>query len=321
MKRIGLALVAFCMVASVGMAQNARYIKINEVMTYNTQSIQDEFGVNLPWLEIVNTSYSTYNVRGMFITTDRSVLNKEMSVTDRIKRMCVIPSGSTITRIGAKQHLLFYLNSAPEKGINHIKTAVDSTKTVWIGLYDCNAVDLIDSVSVPVLKANTSYARISDGAVMWEVKQSKAVTPGTDNFINNTESKIDRLKREDPHGVGLTVLCMGIVFMCLALLYGFFVIFGFVAAHRAKFKKVASVPPIKPIVVTGKIMNEMRHKTSNILQDGLETKGRDKEIYIAVIAMALKQYQEDVHDVESGVLTIKPKDTIWAEHNIFSEDL
>lgn len=321
MKRIGLALVAFCMLASLGMAQNARYIKINEVMTYNTQSIQDEFGENLPWVEIVNTSFSTYNVRGMFITTDRSVLDKEMSVTERIKRMCVIPSGSTVTRIGAKQHLLFYLNSSPEKGITHIRAAIDSTKTTWVGLYDCNAIDLIDSVSVPVMKANTSYARLSDGAVMWEVKQPASVTPGTDNYIDSSESKIDRLKREDPHGVGLTVLCMGIVFLCLALLYGFFVVFGFVAAHRAKFKKVANVAPIKPIVVTGKIMNQMRHKTTNILQDGLETKGRDKEIYIAVIAMALKQYQEDVHDVESGVLTIKPKDTIWAEHNIFSEDI
>ena len=63
---------------------------------------------------------------------------------------------------------------------------------------------------------------------------------------------------------------------------------------------------------TGKKIEEVRQMTKNILQDGLETKGRDKEIYIAVISMALMQYQEDVHDVESGVLTIQEHNTSWA---------
>ena len=29
--------------------------------------------------------------------------------------------------------------------------------------------------------------------------------------------------------------------------------------------------------------------------------------------MALKQYQDDVHDVESGIITIKSKDTGWSD--------
>ena len=29
--------------------------------------------------------------------------------------------------------------------------------------------------------------------------------------------------------------------------------------------------------------------------------------------MALKQYQDDVHDVESGIITIKSKDTDWTD--------
>ena len=56
---------------------------------------------------------------------------------------------------------------------------------------------------------------------------------------------------------------------------------------------------------------EIGHRTNVILQDGLKSKGIDKEIYIAVIGMALKQYLDNVHDVESGVITIKPKDTDW----------
>ena len=55
----------------------------------------------------------------------------------------------------------------------------------------------------------------------------------------------------------------------------------------------------------------MGHKTGVILQEGLKTKGIDREVYMAVISMALKQYEDDVHDVESGVITIKPRETGW----------
>ena len=112
---------------------------------------------------------------------------------------------------------------------------------------------------------------------------------------------------------------MGIVFACLALLYVFFLVFGYVADRRNKLEKVAKVQPIKPIVSTGKKLNEVRHKTTNILKDGMETKGRDKEIYIAVIAMALKQYTDNVHDVESGILTIKPHHSSWSEHHFINQ--
>ncbi len=56
---------------------------------------------------------------------------------------------------------------------------------------------------------------------------------------------------------------------------------------------------------------EVGHKTGVILQEGLKTKGIDKEVYLAVIGMALQQYRDDVHDVESGVITIKHRDTGW----------
>ena len=126
----------------------------------------------------------------------------------------------------------------------------------------------------------------------------------------------ERLKEVDPHGFGLTALCMGIVFLCLALLYVFFLVFGWVADRKAR---IAVTPPVKPVVTTAKKINKVRHITSNILQEGLELKGRDKEVYIAVISMALKQYLDDVHDVESGILTIKPSHSSWGAHNTFNQ--
>lgn len=290
--------------ASMMFGQKAQNIKINEVLTVNIASVEDEFGQREAWIELANASFSTFNVRGMYLTTDRSVLNHEMSVPERIKKMSMIPNGDPRTNLTARQHLLFYCNSNATKGSMHLSVKLNAKKVNWIALYDGNATDLIDSVTVPALGDNQSYARIHDGAAQWQIKDSASVTPDINNYTRANESKIAKTKRQDPHGFVMTILCMGIVFSCLALLYVFFRILGIVMEHKATAKKVTDVQPIKAVVETG-------HKTNVLLKDGLQLKGIDKEIYIAVISMALKQYQDDVHDVESGIITIKPKVTNW----------
>ncbi|MBR6998886.1 MAG: hypothetical protein IKI19_08825, partial [Prevotella sp.] len=93
--------------ASTMFGQGAKNIVINEVLTNNTASIQDEFGEREAWIELENTSFTTYNIRGMYITTDRSVLDPNMSVPERIKRMSVIPNGDARTSLGGRQHVVF----------------------------------------------------------------------------------------------------------------------------------------------------------------------------------------------------------------------
>ena len=288
--------------------QGAKNIVISEVLTNNTASIEDEFGEHQAWIELENTSFTTYNVRGMYFTTDPSVLNPKMSVPERIKRMSVIPNGEPRTQIGGRQHLVFFSNSNPAKGKLHLTVKVPMSEPVWIALYNGNAVELIDSVTVPALAANQSYARHGR---QWSVKAAQNVTPGTENFIKTDETKDAKLKREDPYGIGITLLAMGIVFFCLAMLFVFFWVFGVIMRHMETAKKVANQQPIKPITKTVEKTAEIGHKTNVILQDGLKSKGIDKEIYIAVIGMALKQYEDDVHDVESGIITIKQKSSSW----------
>jgi len=293
---------------SMTFAQGAKNIVINEVLTNNTASIQDEFGEREAWIELENISFSTYNIRGMYFTTDRSVLDPTMSVPDRIKRMSVIPNGEPRTAIGGRQHLVFFCNSNPAKGKLHLSVKVPMSEPVWIALYNGNAVELIDSVTVPALNADQSYAR---NGQKWSVKRAENVTPGIENFIKTDETKDAKLKREDPHGFGITLLAMGIVFFCLAVLFVFFWLFGLLMRHLEDAKKVANQQPIKPITKTVEKTIEVGHKTGIILQEGLKTKGIDREVYIAVIGMALKQYEDDVHDVESGVITIKSKSSSW----------
>ena len=149
-----------------------------------------------------------------------------------------------------------------------------------------------------------------------ENNSSTTALPGTETSeptILRRDAKNEKLKREDPHGFGLSLLAMGIVFFCLAVLFVFFWLFGVIMRHMETAKKVANQQPIKPITLTVEKTIEVGHKTNVILQNGLKTKGIDKEIYMAVIGMALKQYEDDVHDVESGIITIKQKTSSWNE--------
>ena len=289
MNKIRILLSGFLLASSSQMfGQGAKNIRINEVLTNNTASIEDEFGQREAWIELENTSFTTYNVRGMYFTTDRSVLNPQMSVPERIKRMSVIPSGDSRTQIGGRQHLVFFCNSNPAQGKLHLSLQVPLSEPLWIGFYNGNATELIDSVSIPALAADQSYAR--QNAQTWAVKSAENVTPGIENFIKTDETKDAYLKREDPHGFGITLLAMGIVFFCLAILFLFFWIFGLIMRNLETAKKVVNAQPIKPITKTVEVTHDLAHATGNILQDGLKTKGIDKEVYIAVISMALKQY-------------------------------
>ena len=274
------------MSASTMFGQGAKNIRINEVLTNNTTSIQDEFGQREAWIEVENTSFTTYNIRGMYFTTDRSVLDPNMSVPERIKRMRVIPNGDVRTQIGGRQHLVFFCNSNPSQGKLHLSLNVPISEPLWIGFYNGNATELIDSVSVPALAADQSYARHGDS---WSIKSAENVTPGIENFIQTDETKDAYLKREDPYGFGITLLAMGLVFFCLAILFLFFWLFGMIMRHLDTAKKVVNTQPIKPITKTVEVTHDLAHATGNILQDGLKTRGKDKEVYIAVISMALKQ--------------------------------
>ena len=314
MNKFGLLLGAMLLAGTSTMrAQMDASIKLNEVMTSNSTSLQDEYGQHKAWLEIENISHSTYNIRGMYITTDRSVLDRNMSVPERIKRMSIIPNGDERTNLSGRQHLVLFLNSKPHLGTLHLNVNVDATKPVWVALYNGNATQLIDSVTIPVMEADQSFARIANNgnAQDWEVKSADRVTPGISNVTTVSESKIEKFKREDPYGFGMALMAMGIVFFCLALLWITFTLFGMLMRHMDTAKKVAQHQPIKPITKTVEKTIEVGHKTGVILKEGLDTKGIDREVYMAVIGLALRQYEDDIHDVESGVITIKPKDTDW----------
>ena len=226
--------------------------------------------------------------------------------------MSIIPSGEHRTNLGARQHLLLYLNSRPTQGSTHLSATIDAGGPMWIGLYDGNGVDLIDSVSIPTpLAPNTSYARQKDGSPVWEVKVPDAVTPGIENYIQLTESKLSKIKRDDPHGFGITLLSMGIVFSCLALLWIFFTIFGKVMSHQqAKKDANAKAKHLERVSAVHDADDEDERAFPRVTVRQGEPD--DNDVYVAVISMALQEHFDHSHDHESGVITILPKEhTKW----------
>ncbi len=277
-KRIlGICLLAVCTVSTMW-AQGRKGLRINEVLINNATNYVDDYGQREAWIEIFNTTYGTVDISSCYLTDDKEN-----------PRKYPIPKGSKSTRIPPREHLLFWADNQPNRGIFHISFDLDSTKGNWIGLYDANGKDLIDSITVPAtLPVDCSYARVDDGTTEWEIKDgtgNKYVTPGTNNVTLDSNEKIEKFEQYDPHGIGMAIMAMAIVFSGLLLLFLSFRLLG-------------------KISVWIKRRNAMRARGISDLEEAKE-KGLGQvsgEVY-AAIAMALYQHLE-VHDVEDTVLTI-----------------
>ena len=249
-KILGVFLFAVFTMSSVW-AQGRKGLRINEVLVTNETNYQDDYGCQSAWIEIFNTTFGTVDIR---------------------------------------QHLLFWADDMPNRGTFHVNFKLDPNKDNWIGLYDANGKDLIDSVTVPAgIPADHSYARIEDGVGQWIIKggdeTSGYVTPSTNNVTLDSNEKIEMFSEYDPFGVGMAIMAMAVVFSGLLMLYLMFRLIG-------------------QITVFVKKRNAMRvHGISDKEEAKEKGLGRESGEVYAAIAMALYQHLE-VHDVEDTILTI-----------------
>lgn len=302
-------------VVSVVFGQGAFSFKINEVVVSNTSGLVDEYGARSAWIEITNTSWGTNDIRGCYITTNPAALNENLSVPERIKLMYLIPKGDQRTNLTAKQSLVFFADDHTNRGMLHLNFSLNPHKTNFIALYNGNGQTLLDSLTVPVLGENQSYARVYNSKkedYYWVVLNDAQVTPGSPNTGGEyVQDKIAEFKQKDPYGIAMSIMAMGIVFSCLILLYVFFRLFGYIVTLMSKMARVRAIRAVR----------DKAHRATVMAKQGMETKGIDAEIYMAVIAMALKEYEEDVHDVESNILTLNIEEhTEWnAKDNAMRE--
>ena len=282
------------LIATMSFAQGAKSLKFNEILVTNTASIVDEYGCRSAWIEFHNDAFASANARNCFLTTNRAVLNPALSAPERIAMMYQIPAGNVATHIEGKQKMLFFADELPNRGVFHTDFAlVDSTEN-WIALYDANGTTLLDSITVPALGENQSWAREKDGIGAWHIVTADNVTPAATNIVVQGEGKVAKFKRMDSLGLGMTVMCMAVVFSALAILWFLFAIIGKIFASTISSAKKA---PAKVEVPAPKA-------------DSAAKSDADDEV-MAAIAMALHEHFGNVHDEESGILTIDGGESSW----------
>ncbi|WP_297645045.1 OadG family transporter subunit [uncultured Bacteroides sp.] len=254
---------------------------LNEVLVNNENNFQDDYGIHSAWIEVFNKSYGSADLAGCYL---------KFSSQPGDTASYFIPKGDVMTVVKPRQHALFWADGEPRRGTFHTNFKLDATNANWIGLYD-SGKKLIDQVTVPAgaLQANQSYARVSDAADEWEVKGGsgdKYVTPSTNNKTIDSNAKMEKFAEHDSTGIGMAISAMSVVFSGLLLLFISFYVVGKLSVRFLK-------------------KNAMKAKGITDKQEAKEKKlGQAPGEVFAAIAMAMHEYQNDVHDVEDTVLTI-----------------
>ena len=267
--------------SSCGEKKSNNKLVLNEVLITNESNFQDDYGLHSAWIEIFNRSYGSADLAGCY-------LKCSSQPGDTVSYF--IPKGDVLTLIKPRQHSLFWADGEARRGTFHTNFTLNPETQNWIGLYDSGR-NLLDQITIPAgaLQANQSYARISDAAEKWEVKDGSAekyVTPSTNNKTIDSNAKMEKFEEHDSDGIGMSISAMSVVFCGLILLYISFKIIGRVSVNLSK-------------------RNAMKAKGITDKQEAKEKKlGEAPGEIFAAIAMAMHEMQSDVHDVEDTVLTI-----------------
>ncbi|MCC8143520.1 MAG: lamin tail domain-containing protein [Tannerellaceae bacterium] len=265
-------LMLFALFCSAGaFAQSASSIRINEVLVINEDNFVDNYGKRSGWVELYNSSVGTVDIKGCYLTDDKNNPTKYP-----------IPKGDVLTAVKPRQHVLFWADGQPSKGTFHLNFTLNPNKENYIALFDADGKTLIDEVTIPAGQtADISYGRVIDGEEKLGILTR--ATPSTNNVTLDTNEKIENFKKNDSYGVGMTLTAMLAVFSVLLLLFIVFKNIG-IAAIKASKRNV--------------------QKAAGDIAASTKTSAYTGEI-ITAISMALHEVNEDVHDTEDTVLTIK----------------
>ena len=275
----GLVLVGLMVLASGVKAQGVRDIRINEVLVFNQDNFIDPYGQHVGWIELHNTGHANIDVGGCYLTIYQNGEGE----------MYPIPKGDPRTVIPPEGYVIFFAEGTATKGVFHTNFTLDQTG--YLALYDQSGKTLIDAVSYDVTQQLTD---VSIG--FWRDEEGKFTTPymlsATTPLASNEEQddipKSERFRMADPTGGVMAVTAMAVVFCALLFLFLIFLSIGRMNVRAAR-KKHAKLEQIK---------NQEIHPV--LPAEGEMIHGEE----LAAIALALYQYQSDLHDIESNVITI-----------------
>ena len=293
MKRILLCLALLVSFTSLR-AQNVIDLIIAEALAVpDSTGIVDDYGRQGGWIEIFNTSQGTVNIAGCFLTDDRSNLKKS-----------IIPKGDLKTKIGPRQTTVFYASGNGADGTFYTNFKLRPGSTVYLVSNDGRTV--IDSLAIPAgipmgmsMKKQAFDLRQRE---FEELPDPQVPSPGMYNGDMNAATKAEAMKEKDPHGGILSLVAVTVVFSALAILWFLFWLFF---DRPAKKKAQAKDKPAKKAALAkaGEVTDEIAAAIA--LAMDMEQGGDD---YAAIAAAMHLYFNDAIHDVESFVLTMRPKE-------------
>ena len=273
-------LVALMAVSTATFAQGRKGLCINEVMVQNDSSVIDDYGLHHSWIELYNSTHASMEISNVYLTNDVSK-----------PTLYPVPLGDVKTEIPALQHVLFWADGEPNKGTFHLSFTIEPGDTIYI--FDADQKTVLDEVILPLnLKPNTTFARKADGKggmdqAAWEIRDGgeKYITPGSNNIIVDTNTKVESFRTLDANGIYLTLMAMAIVFSALLVLSLCFYAISKIGSAVSKINKMRS-QGVEPKSVAR-----------------ADAPANDSGEEIAAIVMALHEHL-NAHDQENTILTI-----------------
>ncbi|MFA5712983.1 MAG: OadG family transporter subunit [Bacteroidales bacterium] len=270
-----LLLVGFALSTSTLLGQNPSEIRINEVLIENSESITDSYGTRSSWIEFFNTSYSTVDIGGCYISDDPNNLKKYM-----------IPRGDATTIIPPRQIMLFFASGESHKGSHHTNFSLTNSNSNRVFFVSHDGRTIIDQIEIPreSLKKDHSYGRTIDGGCRWNFFEFPS--PGSANSPSVEMPAGDKFRTLDPFGIIMAITAMSVVFSALFLLY---IVFKQVGKYNIKLTRKRSA------IATGKgVQGECSGEEASA------------EVFAAIAtALHLHLKEEEAHDIESSIITME----------------
>lgn len=305
-------ILTLCIVLCSSMAlfgQQVTDLRLNEMLVVNDSNYVDEYGRHVPWIEIFNTSYNQVNIAGCYLTDDTTGLSK-----GDVSNWYRIPTTDPTTWIPQRSSKVFFLDNSPLYGTYHTNIDPNTSSTRYIALINSNGKTLIDMFVYPeaLLTSTQSFGCYDDG-ISTKVENGKKVknmgmlpyaTPGSVNKVQMGATKSEHLQKSDPHGIGLAVISISVVFAALIMIFIMLKIFGYTATR--KDRKAKKEQEATTAAATS---------TSNVAANEVGPTGEE----LAAITMALHLFFNSQHDEESEVITIDMPSkhySPWAQKNL-----
>lgn len=286
-----LALLLACFVLP---AQNLSDLIISEAMLGSESGVMDEYGNRNGWIELFNTSQGTVNFAGCFLTDDPDDLC-----------MCQIPKGYASTKIGPRQVALLYASGSSAGGVLHLNFTLRGGSTLFLVSNDGRTV--IDSIHIPDgLPAGRSISKFAHDSkeMLFDDIHDAVPSPGLVNGKHSQKTRAQVMKETDPKGWTLSIVSVSVVFCALLILFLIYNLSDNIFSGKYKRKARKGAVP--------------GEADAAAIALALDRYMSDDGAVPAAIAAALHLYlSESVHDIEPGIITIRPAPSSeWANKSL-----